>query len=130
MGVFQFPTLPGGKGDTVTLGGDDGNIVSKGSPKQVTAFLQFFSQPKYQREAAANSWYMPAALGTADAITNPILKQIADAVAHGTKHQLFFDQDLGPSVGRVVNDASVALAGGQQSPEDAAAAVQSAWDEK
>ncbi len=131
IGVFQFPTVANGKGEaTVTLGGVDGNIVSKGSPKQAAEFLTFFEQAKYQREAAEHAWYIPAAVGTADAITNPVLKQIADAVAHSTKHQLFFDQDLGPSVGRVVNDASVAIVGGQMSPEDAAKAVQTAWDEK
>jgi raffinose/stachyose/melibiose transport system substrate-binding protein len=131
IGVFQFPTLPGGKGAaTVTLGGADGNIVSKGSPPETVKFLTFFEQAKYQREAAAHGWYIPAALGTADAITNPVLRSIAEDVAHSTKHQLFFDQDLGASVGRVVNDSSVAIAGGQMTPEQAADAVQKAWDEK
>lgn len=131
IGVFQFPTLPGKEGNaSITLGGSDGNVVSKGSPKEAADFLTFFSQAKYQREAAEHAYYIPAAMGTTDAITNPVLKQIAEAVAHSSKHQLFFDQDLGPSVGRVVNDESVAIVGGQASPEEAAEAVQKAWDEK
>jgi raffinose/stachyose/melibiose transport system substrate-binding protein len=132
IGVFQFPTLPGGKGAaTVTLGGVDGMLVGKGADaKQVANFLTFFSQAKYQRIAAEKGYYIPAALDTSDAITNPVLKDVGAALSKSTKHQLFFDQDLGPSVGRVVNDESVAIAGGQASPEEAAAAVQKAWDEK
>ncbi|HEY1722019.1 MAG TPA: extracellular solute-binding protein [Magnetospirillaceae bacterium] len=132
IGVFQFPTLPGGKGEaTITLGGVDGFLISKSAPvKDSVKFLTFFSQPKYQSIAAAKGLYIPAAAGTTDAITDPVMKQVADAIAHSTKHQLFFDQDLGPSVGRVVNDSSVAIAAGEMSPEDGAAAVQKAWDEK
>ena len=51
-------------------------------------------------------------------------------VANSTWHQLFFDQDLGPSVGRVVNDMSVAVAAGEATPEEAAAAIQEAWDQR
>jgi raffinose/stachyose/melibiose transport system substrate-binding protein len=132
IGVFQFPTLPGGKGEaTVTLGGVDGFLISKSAPvKDSVKFLTFFSQAKYQKIAAEKGLYIPATAGTSDAITNPVLKDVANAIAHSTKHQLFFDQDLGPSVGRVVNDASVAIAAGEMSPEEGAAAVQKAWDEK
>ena len=38
-----------------------------------------------------------------------------------TYHQIFFDQDLGPAVGRVVNDISVAIAAGEMTPEEGAA---------
>ena len=41
-----------------------------------------------------------------------------------------FDQDLGPSVGRVINDVSVAVAAGQMTPEAAAAAIQDAADQQ
>ncbi|MBN9026519.1 MAG: carbohydrate ABC transporter substrate-binding protein, partial [Rhizobiales bacterium] len=39
----------------------------------------------------------------------------------------FLDQDLGPAVGRVVNDVSVEIVSGQMSPEDAAQQIQDAW---
>jgi raffinose/stachyose/melibiose transport system substrate-binding protein len=131
IGIFSFPSVPGGKGKlTDTLGGLDGFLVSKGAPKETASFLTFFSQAKYQRVAAEKNLYIPAALDTGDSIGNPVLKEIADKIAHSTKHQLFFDQDLGSSVGGVVNDVSVAIAAGQMSPEDGAAAVQKAWDEK
>jgi raffinose/stachyose/melibiose transport system substrate-binding protein len=131
IGIFSFPTLPGGKGQaTDTLGGINGWLIGKGAPKEAADFLKFFSQEKYQREAAANGVYIPVVKGTESAIENPVLKQIGADLAKTTYHQNFFDQDLGPSVGRVVNDISVAVAAGQMSPEDGAAAVQQAWDEQ
>ncbi len=131
IGIFSFPTLPGGKGEaTDTLGGINGWLVGKGAPKETAEFLKFFSQEKYQRDAAAKGVYIPVVKGTESAIENPVLKQIGADLAKTKYHQNFFDQDLGPSVGRVVNDISVAVAAGKMSPEDGAAAVQQAWDEQ
>ena len=52
---------------------------------------------------------------------------LAGNVSRSRYHQLFYDQMLGPSVGAVVNDVSVELAGGRVSPADAANKVQQAW---
>lgn len=58
------------------------------------------------------------------------MRSAADALSASTYHQIFFDQDLGPSVGRVVNDISVALAADETTPEEAAASVQQAWEDE
>jgi raffinose/stachyose/melibiose transport system substrate-binding protein len=131
IGLLSFPTVPGGKGAaTDTLGGINGWLVTKGAPKETVAFLKFFSEDKYQRVAAATGDYIPVVNGTDSAIENPVVKQIAGQLAATTYHQNFFDQDLGPSVGRVVNDVSVAVAAGEMKPEAAAAAIQDAWDQQ
>ena len=131
IGILSFPTLSGGKGKaTDTLGGINGWLVTKSAPKEAAEFLKFFAQEKYQREVAALGSYIPVVKGTETSITNPQLKQMAADLAATTYHQNFFDQDLGPSVGRVVNDVSVAVAAGEMKPEDAAAAVQEAWDQQ
>jgi raffinose/stachyose/melibiose transport system substrate-binding protein len=131
IGLLQFPLLPGGKGVmTDILGGINGWLVTKGAPKETVAFLKFFSQDKYQREAAAKGFYIPVVSGTEMAIENPVIKQMAGHLAASTYHQNFFDQDLGPSVGRVVNDISAAVAAGEMKPEAAAAAIQDAWDQQ
>ncbi len=59
---------------------------------------------------------IPVAVGAPDGVTNPLLHRSAEQLAHSTWHQNFFDQDLGPSVGRVVNDVSVDIVSGQMSP--------------
>ena len=104
--------------------------MTKTARKEAVEFLKLFSQEKYQREAAAAGAYIPVVKGTESAIENPILEQIAADLAATTYHQNFFDHDLGPSVGRVVNDISVAVAAGEMKPEDAAAAIQEASDQQ
>jgi len=49
-------------------------------------------------------------------------------LAASTWHQNFFDQDLGASVGRVVNDVSVEIVSGQMTAEEAAKQIQEAFD--
>ena len=128
LGWFPFPVVAGGKGDpSDTLGGMNGWLVTKGSPKEAVEFLRFFSEAKNQRVPAERGSYIPVVNGTQDAIANPILRQLADNVAKSKYHQIYYDQMLGPSVGAVVNDVSVDLATGKMKPADAAAAVQAAW---
>ena len=131
IGTFAFPVVAGGKGQaTDALGGVNGFLVTKNAPKEAEDFLRFFSQDKYQKEAAAKGYYIPAVKGTSADVANPVLRTIAGDLDHATALQIFFDQDLGPSVGRVVNDISVAIPAGQMTPEDGAKAVQQAADEQ
>ena len=47
LGWFPFPTVAGGKGDPDdTLGGLNGWLVTKGSPKEAADFLKFFSEAR------------------------------------------------------------------------------------
>ena len=131
IGIFAFPIVSGGKGKaTDTLGGIHGFLVTKGAPPEAVDFLKFFSQEKYAKEAAASGGYIPIYKGTATAITDPLFRQIADILSQTTYHQNFLDQDLGPSVGRVINDVSVSVAEGKITPEAAAAAIQEAADQQ
>lgn len=131
IGILHFPTLPGGKGKaTDTLGGVHAWLVTKSAPKEAVDFLNFFSQEKYAKAAAETGAYIPVYKGSEAAIKDPLIRAIAADLAVTTYHQNFFDQDLGPSVGRVVNDISVAVAAGQQTPEAAAAAIQEAADQQ
>src|ERR1700683_2986535 len=131
IGIFAFPTIPGGKGKaTDTLGGVHGFRVTKSAPPEAVDFLKFFSQEKYAKEAAASGGYIPIYKGTATAITDPLFRQIADILSQTTYPPNFLDQDLGPSVGRVINDVSVSVAEGKITPEAAAAAIQEAADQQ
>jgi raffinose/stachyose/melibiose transport system substrate-binding protein len=126
-----LPGHPGGKGKaTDTLGGINGWLVSKSAPPEAVDFLKFFSQEKYAKEAAAKAAYIPVVKGSESAFTDPLFKRLADDLSKTTYHQNYFDQDLGPSVGRVINDVSVAVAAGQTTPEAAAAAIQEAADQQ
>jgi raffinose/stachyose/melibiose transport system substrate-binding protein len=131
IGILSFPVIEGGKGKaTDTLGGINGWLVSKSAPPEAIDFLKFFSQKKYADEAAAKAAYIPVVKGSESGFTDPSFKRLADDLSKTTYHQNFFDQDLGPSVGRVINDVSVAVAAGQMTPEAAAAAIQEAADQQ
>ena len=55
------------------------------------------------------------------------MQNVAKNIAASQYHQNFYDQDLGPSVGRVVNDATAEIAGGSMTPKQAAKAIQDAF---
>lgn len=127
MGWFAFPAVPGGKGDPrETLGGINGWLVTKGAPKEAVDFLKFLTRPEAQREMAANGFFIPVAKGADKDMSNPFLKLNAVNLAASPYHQIFYDQMLGPSVGRVVNDVSTDLAAGTTTPKDAADAIEQA----
>ncbi len=70
---------------------------------------------------------MPTALGSDASVKDPSLADSAAQMAKATWHQNYLDQDLGPNVGRVVNDMSVELVSGQVTPEDAVQQIQDAF---
>jgi len=128
LGTFSFPIVEGGKGQpTDTMGGINGWLVSKSAPKEAVDFLRFLSSADSQRKMAGRNIHIPVAKGADAAITGGLLKVSADALSKSTYHQNFYDQDLGPAVGRVVNDATTDLAAGHLTPEEAAKMIQEAW---
>ncbi len=127
MGWFPFPAVAGGKGDArETLGGINGWLLSKGSPPAAVEFLKTLTRFETQREQAALGIFIPAVKGADRDMTNPFFKMNAQQLAASPYHQLFYDQVLGPSVGRVVNDVSTDIAGGRMAPKAAAQAIEQA----
>jgi len=128
LGWFQFPIVPGGKGaSTDTLGGIVGWVVSKGAPKETVDFLKAFVSPEVQSRLTAEGFLIPVVAGAEASLKNDFMRNVAQELARSTYHQNFYDQVLGPAVGRVVNDVVAELAGGTMTPQDAAKAVQAAW---
>ncbi|MCP8940085.1 extracellular solute-binding protein [Alsobacter sp. SYSU M60028] len=128
VGWFEFPQVPGGKGDANdTLGGITGWLVTKGSPKEAVEFLKFFVSKDVQSRLAAGNYIIPVSKGAEEGIVSPFMKNIAANLAKSKYHQNFYDQALGPNVGRVINDASAEIAGGSMTPKQAAKAVNDAW---
>ena len=113
IGWFQFPVVPGGKGaPTDTLGGVVGWVVSKGAPKETVDFIKAFVSPEVQSRLTAEGFIIPVVAGADASLKNAFMRNIAQELARSTYHQNFYDQVLGPSVGRVVNDVVAEMAGG------------------
>ncbi len=131
IGLAGFPMVAGGKGSaTDTMGGVQGFLVTADAPDAATKMLEFFETPDQAKKAAEGGVYIPASIGTSKYVKDPLLAQAADRISNAKWHQNFFDQDLGASVGRVINDMSVAIAAGEATPEEAAQAIQDAWDQR
>jgi len=129
IGLFHFPIFPDGKGKaTDTLGGINGWLVTKNAPKEAIEFLKVLTGVETQKLLASKNLTIPVQKGATDSITDPLLKIAAQSLSQSTYHQNFYDQDLGPSVGRVVNDAVADLATGATTPEKAAQQIQDAWE--
>jgi raffinose/stachyose/melibiose transport system substrate-binding protein len=128
LGLFAFPGVAGGKGQpTDSMGGINAWLVSRNAPPQTDAFLNLLTSLKYQTATAASGIYLPSVPAANSAITDTLLQQPAAELAKSTYHQNYFDQDLGPDVGRVLNDQTTALAAGSITPEGLAKQVEEAW---
>jgi raffinose/stachyose/melibiose transport system substrate-binding protein len=125
-----FPMIPGGQGsETDTMGGVQGFLITADAPAEATNVLEFFTTPEQAKKAAERGVYIPATKDTSQYLQDKLFAAAADRISAAGWHQNFFDQDLGASVGRVINDMSVAIAAGEVTPEEAAQAIQDAWDE-
>ncbi|WFU01618.1 extracellular solute-binding protein [Rhizobium sp. CB3171] len=130
IGRFAFPAVTGGAGlPTDTLGGLNGWAVTKKAPPETLDFLAYLTNAESERTMAQAGMIIPVAVGVEDGVKSPLMHASADQLAHSTWHQNFFDQDLGPSVGRVVNDISVGIVSGQIAPKDGAQQVQDAFEQ-
>ena len=85
------------------------------------------SRKDVQKRLAAGNFLVPVVNGAEAGLPAPSCSNIAENLARSKYHQNFYDQTLGPSVGRVVNDVSAEIAGGSMTPKDAAKAIQDAW---
>ena len=111
LGWFAFPTVSGGKGDASdTLGGINGWLVTKGSPKEAAEFLKFLVSQEVQKASGGRGNFpsFPVVSGADTGLTSTFMRDIAQNPARRSEstHQNFLDQTLGPSVGRVVNDVA------------------------
>lgn len=125
---IDFPVVSGGKGDASdTLGGINGWLVTKGAPKEAVAFIKHFISEDVQKRLAGGNFLIPTYKGAESGLGSAFMRNIAQNIAASKYHQNFWDQDLGPSVGRVVNDATAELAGGTMTPRAVAKAIQDAY---
>jgi raffinose/stachyose/melibiose transport system substrate-binding protein len=130
IGRFPFPVVAGGKGViTDDFGGLNGWVVTKNAPKETEDFLKFLTNADNERLQAEKIGLLPTTKGSEDGVKDPMLASSAAQMSKATWHQNYLDQDLGPNVGRVVNDMSVGVVSGQVSPEDAVQQIQDAYSQ-
>jgi raffinose/stachyose/melibiose transport system substrate-binding protein len=129
LGTFAFPVVEEGKGaPSDTFGGVNCWAVSRTASEEAIDFVKYLTSEESERTMAEAGMLIPAAAGAAEGLQDPIVKGFADTLENSQFHQLFLDQDLGPSVGRVVNDVTIEVISGAMEPEDAAQQIQDAFE--
>lgn len=129
IGIFAFPSVKGGKGaENVTFGGVNCWAVSRNASSESLDFAKFFTAKEAEYKMAANNMLIPAAVGANAGLEDPIMVYFANKLANSKFHQIYLDQDLGPSVGRIVNDITVEVVSGSMSPKEAVQQIQDAFE--
>lgn len=128
LDFFQFPTLPGGKGDAKAVVGTVGdNFFSVSSackePEAAFKLVQFLTDDISAQARLDDKRIMPVkGLKTDD----PFLNRVIDMVAEATNVQLWYDQELPPKLAEVHKDTVQALFGLSMTPEEAAQQMEAA----
>lgn len=129
LGIFSFPMVAGGAGAaTETFGGVNCWAASRNASPAAIDFARYFTSRESEEKMAATGMLIPAAAGADAALQDPFVRAFADKLGASTFHQIFLDQDLGPSVGRVVNDVTVEVVSGSMPPADAIKQIQDAFE--
>ena len=130
LGWVFFPEVKGGKGKASDLFASlDGWLITKEAPGETIDFMKVWLSKETQTKLAAAGLMIPAVKGTADAIQNPILKEIAQDIDKSQWIAIAMDQALGPDTGRVFNDMSADLAAGNTTPEKASKTLEQSWQQ-
>jgi raffinose/stachyose/melibiose transport system substrate-binding protein len=124
IGRFPFPLVDGGKGViTDDMGGLNGWVVTAAAPPETEDFVRFITNADSMKRLAELG-SLPVVQGAEAGVTDPTLKDNVTQMGKSTWHQNYVDQDLGPNVGRVVNDMAVAVMSGETTPEDASQQIE------
>jgi raffinose/stachyose/melibiose transport system substrate-binding protein len=124
LGWFPFPSVAGGTGAaTDGVGGGNGIAVKKDAPPEAVDFLKFFVNTDNGNKLNTSGIGMSPVNGTGATITDPNLKNVLAGRDQAKFIQLYLDQAVPPSVGAVVNDATVALFLGKSDPATACKAL-------
>lgn len=114
LGWMPVPATSGGKGDpTAALGGGDGFACYKDAPAECADFLAYLSSTDVQKGyAAVPGAGLPANPNAADAVSSPVMQEIAAVAGTAAYTQLWLDTALGTNVGGAMNDGIVAIFAG------------------
>ena len=115
-----FPMLEDGAGtEGEVLGGVDGFVVGKDAPDEAVDFLKFITEEENQ-ETWGTASGLPVNPDAADAVEDPAMQQVLDALNDAEFLQIALDQFFSPEVGAEINDQTVELFAGKVTPQQAA----------
>jgi raffinose/stachyose/melibiose transport system substrate-binding protein len=130
LGFFPFPAIPDGEGDPSNVVGTVGdNYYSISSvceyPEEAFKLIQYLIDDE-SVALRVESGRIPPVKGVSEMLEDPILQEVMAVVEEAASVQLWYDQYLPPELGEVHKDTMQALFGLELTPEEAAAAHETA----
>ncbi len=116
-----FPAIEGGKGDPSDLVGGTYiySVASKSkNKKESIELLRYISDKTYAQDWIDKAGNLAPVKGVE--VKDPLLKKVADYMAHAKYIQAFYDQFLPPAMGELHKDTVQALFGKTMTPQEAA----------
>lgn len=130
-GWFPFPAVDGGSGDpAAALGGGDAWAVSEEAPDEAVEFVKYLLSDEVQIGFAENSMGLPTNPAASGSVADPALAGLLEFRDQSPFVQLYFDTELGESVGGAMNAEIALLFADKASPQDVVDATQEAADEE
>jgi raffinose/stachyose/melibiose transport system substrate-binding protein len=124
---FPFPEVSGGKGEPgAILGGVDGYSCSAGAPKECADFLNFVASADQQTKYYKAFNTLPANSTAQQAVTEPYLQSIRDAVTSAPFVSQWLDTLYGQNVGNALNVGVVDMLAGKGDPDSIVKSVEDA----
>ena len=130
LGCAPFPAISGGKGKvTEVMGGGNGMAIGKNASKEAVDFLKFLDNKENNAKYATVAGIIPTVKGAEVGIKDANAKLVKGIVDQCTFFQLYPDQFLPPAAGSALNDAVQTILAGTATPEQACAAIQTAYEQ-
>ncbi len=128
LGMFNFPAVEGGAGlVTDIVGGGNGYAIGVNAEPEAIDFVKYLTNLDNQKVVAATNMGIPVAKGASEALTDPNMVMVADAVANSTYYQLYFDQILPSAMGSIINDSVQKIFAGTATPEEVCAEIEAGF---
>ncbi|WP_062079377.1 ABC transporter substrate-binding protein [Demequina globuliformis] len=116
---FPMPATSSGEGDpSASMGGGDGFSCYVDAPAECAQFLSYLVSDDVQRGFVEAVGGLPVAPAATDAITDPVLQEIAQTSSDAAYVQLWLDTLLGQNVGGALNDGVTAQFAGTGDPQN------------
>lgn len=119
LGWFPMPATEGGLGaPSAALGGGDGFSCYVDAPKECAEFLSFIVSDENQMGFTEATGALPVAPAAADAVSNPVLVELAQVAGNADYVQLWLDTSYGTNVGGAMNDGISTIYAGTGNAQD------------
>lgn len=117
LGWFNFPAIEGADGDpTAALGGGDGFSCTAWSPPECSDLLNYITSVDVQTRFAELGAGVPVTPGAEAGLSDPNLQLVFEGLQDASYVQIWLDTAYGATVGGAMNEAIVAMFGGQGEP--------------